>query len=65
MTEVTRLDEIRQAAGVVSILAARCQEDVARAVRLADGTVLAPTSSTLDMRRFALAKAELRDLLTA
>ena len=63
MTEATRLDEIRQAAAMVSILAERCQEDVSKAVRLSDGTVLAPTTAALDLRRLALAQDELRALL--
>ncbi len=63
MTDATRLDEIRQAAGLLSVLAAQCQEDIAVAVRRPDGRVLAPTTAPLDMQRFDLAKAELRDLL--
>jgi hypothetical protein len=63
VTEPIRLDEIRRAAGTLSVLAARCQDDVAAAVRLPDGTVLAPTTATLDMMRLNRARAEMRLLL--
>ena len=63
MTETTKLDEIRRTAGAVSILAARCQDDIAVAVRLPDGRVLAPTTAALDMVRLNRARAELRVLL--
>jgi hypothetical protein len=63
VTDAERLEEIRRAAGTVSVLAERCQEDIAVAVRLPNGRVLAPTSAPGDMRRFRAATAELGALL--
>jgi hypothetical protein len=64
MTNAHRLEELRSAAGRVSLLAERCQEDIAVAVVLPDGRVLAPTTAPHDMLRLDTATAELRALLT-
>ena len=63
MTDATRLEEIRRAAGAVSVLAERCQDDIIVSVRLPDGRVLAPTTAVQDMQRFLEAKEQLRALL--
>ena len=63
MTDAAMLDEIRMAAGTVSVLAARCQDDISVAVRLPDGRVLAPTTAVVNMERFRLARDQLRELL--
>ena len=63
MTDAAMLDEIRRAAGTVSVLAARCQDDVSVSMRLPDGRVLAPTTAVRDMERFRLARDQLRALL--
>ena len=60
---VNDLDQLRQAAGTVAELAARCQDDVAVSVRLPDGRVLAPTTATVDMMRLNRATDDLRALL--
>ena len=63
MTDAVLLEEIRRTAGAVSVLAQRCQDDIAAAVRLPDGRVLAPTSAPLDLSRFRAASAHLGALL--
>ncbi len=65
MTDAVLLDEIRRAAGTVSVLAEQCQDDIAVAVRLPDGRVLAPTTAPRHIRQFREARAELRALLDA
>ncbi len=63
MTDAEKLDELRRLSGTVSVLAARCQEDIRVSRRLPDGRVLVPNTAAQDMARLRLAQDRLLDLI--